>query len=83
LGISEFRADLTISWSFMSLSQVWDMAAHVRALSGPSIGAQADTDKHKAPLYIFTGHKDEGFAIDWSPITPGRLVTGKNDLPPR
>lgn len=55
------------------------MAAHVRALTaGTSSGAQgvANNVLRQAPLHIFTGHKDEGFAIDWSPITPGRLVTG-------
>lgn len=24
----------------------------------------------------FSGHKDEGYAIDWSPVIPGRLVSG-------
>jgi len=24
----------------------------------------------------FGGHKDEGYAIDWSPVVPGRLVSG-------
>lgn len=24
----------------------------------------------------FSGHKVEGFAIDWSPVVPGRLVSG-------
>nr|GEX46531.1 hypothetical protein [Tanacetum cinerariifolium] len=27
-------------------------------------------------LVKFTGHKDEGYAIDWSPLVPGRLVSG-------
>lgn len=32
---------------------------------------------NQAPLVKFAGHKDEGYAIDWSPVVPGRLVTGK------
>jgi ribosome assembly protein RRB1 len=28
------------------------------------------------PLYQFRGHKDEGFAIDWSSVLAGRLATG-------
>lgn len=31
---------------------------------------------NQAPLVKFGGHKDEGYAIDWSPIVAGRLVSG-------
>lgn len=56
------------------------MLSHVRALSteNPSEATAAATPSllRQAPLHIFTGHKDEGFALDWSPVNPGRLVTG-------
>ncbi|CAM6100422.1 unnamed protein product [Calypogeia fissa] len=69
---------IVATWSDTGYVQVWDMAAHVRALSaGTSSGTGVSNNLvRQAPLHIFTGHKDEGFAIDWSPITPGRLVTG-------
>lgn len=59
--------------------QVWDFSSHLTAL-------QSDAEAHhggstvfnQAPLFKFTGHRDEGFAIDWSPLVPGRLVTGPN-----
>jgi ribosome assembly protein RRB1 len=28
------------------------------------------------PAYSFRGHREEGFAIDWSPIVAGQLATG-------
>ena len=28
------------------------------------------------PIYTFTGHQEEGYAIDWNPIITGRLITG-------
>jgi ribosome assembly protein RRB1 len=56
--------------------QVWDMAAHIRSMSGgvPD-GPGPRTTVHQA-LQIFMGHKDEGFALDWSPVTAGRLLSG-------
>ncbi len=54
------------------------MAAHIRSMSGgiPD-GPGLRTTVRQAPLQIFTGHKDEGFALDWSPITAGRLLSGQ------
>jgi ribosome assembly protein RRB1 len=53
------------------------MAAHIRSMSGgvPD-GPGPCTTVHQAPLQIFTGHKDEGFALDWSPVTAGCLLSG-------
>jgi hypothetical protein len=30
------------------------------------------------PLQSFKGHRDEGFALDWSNVSQGSLVTGDN-----
>ena len=63
---------------FQRYMQIWDFSTHLNAL------AESETEVHQgassvfnqAPLFNFKGHKDEGYAIDWSPRVTGRLVTG-------
>ncbi|KAJ7544891.1 hypothetical protein O6H91_09G097800 [Diphasiastrum complanatum] len=57
---------------------VWDVGVHIRSLSSGSAETSTGLSSivRQAPLQIFTGHKEEGFALDWSPLVPGRLVTG-------
>ncbi|KAH9678880.1 WD REPEATS REGION domain-containing protein [Citrus sinensis] len=58
--------------------QVWDLRSHLNALaeSETIVGQGAPQVSNQSPLVKFGGHKDEGYAIDWNPITTGRLVTG-------
>ncbi|KAI7987621.1 Glutamate-rich WD repeat-containing protein 1 [Camellia lanceoleosa] len=63
------------SWADTGHVQVWDFSSHLNAL------AESETDasqgpSNETPLFKFGGHKDEGYAIDWSPLVSGRLVTG-------
>lgn len=58
--------------------QVWDIRSHLNALaeSETAVGQGANPVFSESPVVKFGGHKDEGYAIDWNPVTPGRLVTG-------
>ncbi|XAR54193.1 hypothetical protein NMG60_11029221 [Bertholletia excelsa] len=66
------------SWGDTGHVQVWDFSSHLNAL------AESETEGNRgapmvssqAPLVKFGGHKDEGYAIDWSPLVAGRLVSG-------
>ena len=52
------------------------MSSHLNALAETETGVQGVAAVfNQAPLHKFK-HKDEGFAIDWSPLVPGRLVSG-------
>lgn len=72
------------SWADTGHVQVWDLSSHLNAL------AQSDAEtihresavSNQSPLVKFTGHKDEGYAMDWSPLVTGRLVSGdcKNSI---
>ena len=57
--------------------QIWDVSTHLNALaeSETDVVHGASSVFNQAPLLKF-GHKDEGYAIDWSPRIAGRLVSG-------
>ncbi|KAG0618694.1 hypothetical protein M758_4G085700 [Ceratodon purpureus] len=71
------QSHIVATWADTGYVQVWDMGAHIRSMasSGPDAPGVPNTVR-QAPLHIFTGHKDEGYALDWSPITAGRLLSG-------
>ncbi|GAV77676.1 WD40 domain-containing protein/CAF1C_H4-bd domain-containing protein [Cephalotus follicularis] len=62
--------NICASWADSGHVQVWDFSSHLNALT------ESKAVIHQAPLVSFSGHKDEGYAIDWSPLVPGRLVSG-------
>ncbi|KAJ7955881.1 putative WD-repeat protein [Quillaja saponaria] len=65
------------AWADTGLVQIWDFSSHLNALaeSETEISQGASSVFNQAPLIKFR-HKDEGYAIDWSPLTPGWLVSG-------
>eukprot|EP00850_Spirogloea_muscicola_P018882 SM000178S03447 [mRNA] locus=s178:30138:33291:- [translate_table: standard] len=72
---------ITATWGDSGHVQVWDFGLHVRALSAadgpvPGMAAPAAPLHRQAPLQLYAGHRSEGFAMDWSPMTSGRLLTG-------
>ncbi|GBG66310.1 hypothetical protein CBR_g58801 [Chara braunii] len=76
---------IVASWAETGHVQVWDLSTHLNALaevdqSGMSTSGAAAKEgaAFLPPLQVFTGHAEEGFALDWSPVTAGRLVSGDN-----
>lgn len=69
--------NICATWGDMGYVQVWDFRSHLNFLAE----SETDTSRgeasifNQAPLSMFK-HKDEGYAIDWSPLVPGRLVSG-------
>lgn len=51
---------------------IWDTQHLLRALDTPPPGKLPNM----APIFTFEGHPEEGFAINWSRVTPGRLLSG-------
>ncbi|KAK5640050.1 hypothetical protein RI129_010861 [Pyrocoelia pectoralis] len=67
------------TWSELGRVNIWDLTKQLQAVN--------DTDLLKSyvkeniastvkPLFTFTGHQQEGFAMDWNSIDHGVLATG-------
>ncbi|XP_077065800.1 glutamate-rich WD repeat-containing protein 1 [Siphateles boraxobius] len=68
---------LAAVWSEKGLVEIFDLRPQLEAVHSSSVmSAFIKQQKEATPLFSFTGHMSEGFAIDWSPKVPGRLVSG-------
>lgn len=56
---------------------IHDITPHLASFDTPGTVV---SDKQNKPISTIRAHKSEGYAIDWSPLSPaGRLATGDND----
>lgn len=76
-GVNRIRAmpqkpGLVASMAETSHVHIYDLSASLQSMTtkGPRSSAP------RGPMFTFSGHKEEGFAIDWSPTVAGRLATG-------
>ncbi|CAM4699103.1 unnamed protein product [Leuciscus chuanchicus] len=68
---------LAAVWSEKGQVEIFDLRPQLEAVHSSSVmSAFIKQQKEATPLFSFTGHMSEGFAIDWSPKVPGRLVSG-------
>ncbi|CAI9100569.1 OLC1v1037696C1 [Oldenlandia corymbosa var. corymbosa] len=70
------------SWADTGHVQIWDFSSHLNALAESETGTNLEGPVvNQSPVIKFR-HKDEGYALDWSPLVPGRLVSGdcKNNI---
>ncbi|KAF8395181.1 hypothetical protein HHK36_019123 [Tetracentron sinense] len=72
------KPHICASWGDTGHVQVWDFSSHLNALaeSETEVSRGDSAILNQTPLVKFSGHKDEGYAMDWSPLVPGRLLTG-------
>lgn len=52
------------TWADTGSVHIWDLSAQLANLHQPGSGGALDPKK--PPLFTFDGHKDEGYAIDFS-----------------
>ncbi len=64
---------IAATWSDTGKVHIWDLSRLLQAVNDSSVMA-AYTRNQESPkaLFTFNGHMTEGFAMDWSPIVPGK-----------
>lgn len=68
---------LAAVWSDKGQVEIFDLRPQLEAVhSSAAMAKFVQQQKEATPLFSFSGHMTEGFAIDWSPKVPGRLVSG-------
>jgi hypothetical protein len=63
------------TWSSTGKVHIWNIKEFVAALDKPPLVAP----KSPTPTFTNSKHTQEGFAMDWSPVVAGRMVTGGCD----
>jgi len=70
------KNSLIAMWLDTGKVQVYDVRKYVTAVDS---GMSSQLPKKEASKYQVSSHKNEGFALDWSPTVMGRLLTGDCD----
>jgi ribosome assembly protein RRB1 len=80
------RANIVAVWGESGRVSLINVAPALDSLNRDSIkrmpiagGANAATPGNIKPFMSYSGHKEEGYALDWSSVTPGRLLSGANN----
>lgn len=70
---------LVATWSELGRVNIWNVADQLLAVDDAellnSYQKEGKANKVKS-LYTFSGHQQEGFALDWSRVAPGLLASG-------
>ena len=68
------KSNIIGTWSEEGIVSIWDISHHLKSLNQPNDhSTQRIKDK---PIHSFSGHPQEGYAIDWSSVSEGKLATG-------
>lgn len=93
IRVCPHNPDIVGAWSDSGVVSLYDVGGALdlldRGSSGVSNGAKggdaaklmppAARKMRKDPFFVYSGHSTEGYAIDWSRVTPGRLATADCD----
>ncbi|KAI9203872.1 WD40-repeat-containing domain protein [Polychytrium aggregatum] len=77
-GINRIRrmphpeAKIVSTWAETGKVHIWNLSEVVDSIDTPGMAAPRDLK----PIYTVNNHKTEGYAMDWSTLGVGRLLTG-------
>nr|CAD7266231.1 unnamed protein product [Timema shepardi] len=66
-------APLVATWSELGRVNVWNISLQLAAVDSPLLMNRYKEEQHSTsttPLFTFSGHQVEGFALDWSSVMP-------------
>jgi len=69
------KPHVVATWADTGKVHVWDISIPLQQLNAKK-GAGPPSAWRPAPVFTFGGHQQEGYALDWSGVEPGRLLTG-------
>ncbi|GAB6020263.1 Glutamate-rich WD repeat-containing protein 1 [Chamberlinius hualienensis] len=68
---------LASTWSEHGKVHIWDISSALAAVQCPQkLKKFQETEENTTPIFTFSGHQIEGYAMDWSPNVAGQLITG-------
>ena len=66
---------LAAVWSEKGQVEIFDLQPQMEAVhSSAAMATFMKQQKEATALFSYAGHMTEGFALDWSPIVPGKWV---------
>ena len=69
---------LVATWSDTGKVHIFNVAPQLMAMDSPGAPVIGQREQNR-PLFTCGAHRNEGFALDWSPTVAGRLLTGDCD----
>ncbi|EDW85694.1 uncharacterized protein Dwil_GK23014 [Drosophila willistoni] len=72
LGNTVFAA----SWSELGRVNIWNLTQPLQAVEDAQLLKQYEQSEALRPAFTFSGHQQEGYAVDWSSCADGVLATG-------
>lgn len=68
---------MVATWSDSGSVNVWNVDAALQSVENQEAASKFSREEGRmSPLFSFTGHQSEGFALDWSPTVEGNLASG-------
>ena len=62
---------LAVTWSELGRVHIWNLQEPLQAVDDVNVMKKYQSGTVPAPVFTFTGHQTEGFALDWCPTEPG------------